>query len=80
METLNTFSLPNDTKEACAVETMRYMLEKFSQDKGISFEDAFFLFSTSSTYKVLFDLDTEVWKEGPEYLRSLFNKDLAKQH
>lgn len=59
---------------------MRYMLEKFSQDKGISFEDAFFMFSTSSIYKVLFDLDTEVWKEGPDYLRSLFDKALAQQN
>ncbi len=80
MEILNTCSLPNDTKEACAVETMRYMLEKFSQDKGISFEDAFFMFSTSAVYKVLFDLETQVWKEGPDYLRSLFDRELARKN
>lgn len=74
METLSTFSLPNDTKEACAVETMRYMLENLSQDKGISFQDALIMFSNSPIYNVLFDLDTEVWKEGPDYLRSLWDK------
>lgn len=70
----NTTSIPNETKEACAVETMRFMLEHYAQDAGISFEDALLRFSTSSTYKVLFDFDTEVWKEGPDYLRNLFEK------
>lgn len=45
-------------------------------DKGISFEDAFFTFVMSSTYQVKFDFETAVWKEGPEYIRSLFERDL----
>lgn len=77
MEMSSTCSIPNETKEACAVETMRYMLEKFSRDKEISFEEAFFMFSTSSAYKVLFELETQVWKEGPDYLRSLFDREIA---
>lgn len=80
METLkNNPIISNETKEACAVETMRYMLQGYAQDKGLSFEDVFFAFSTSTTYEVLFDFETEVWKEGPDYLRSLFEKALAKQ-
>lgn len=80
METLNTFSVPDETKEACAVETMRFMLEKYSLDTGLTFEDALVKFSTSSTYKVLFDFETAVWKEGPDYLRSLFEKSLIQQN
>lgn len=80
METLNTCSIPYETKEACAVETMRYMLEKYSQDTNLSFEEALLKFSMSTTYQVLFDFDTAVWKEGPDYLRSLFERALAQQN
>lgn len=80
METLrNNSPVSNETKEACAIETMHYMLQNYAQDNGLTFEDAFFTFSTSTTYQVLFDFETEVWKEGPDYLRSLFEKALAKQ-
>ncbi len=64
----------NETKEACAVETMRYMLQEYAQEKNIPFEQAFFAFSSSSTYQVLFDFETAVWKEGPDYLRTLFDQ------
>ena len=80
METLqNNPIVSNATKEACAIETMRYMLQQYSQDHQLAFEDAFFAFSTSSTYLVLFDFETEVWKEGPDYLRCLFEKALIKE-
>lgn len=76
METYDNTAVSTETKEACAIETMRYMLQNFAQDKGIPFEDALLTFITSSTYQVLFDFETEVWKEGPDYLRSLFDKAL----
>ncbi len=66
--------ISQQTKEACAIETMRYMLQTYAQDMGTSFEEALFRFSTSSAYQVLFDFDTAVWKEGPDYLRSLFDR------
>ena len=76
METYDNTVVSTETKEACAVETMRYMLQNYAQHKGIPFEDALLTFTTSSTYQVLFDFDTQVWKEGPDYLRSLFEKAL----
>ena len=79
METYDNTTVSLETKEACAVETMRYMLQNYAQDKEIPFEDALLLFTTSSTYQVLFDFDTQVWKEGPDYLRSLFDKALIDQ-
>ena len=78
METFDNTSVSTETKEACAIETMRYMLQNYSRDKGIPFEDALLLFTASSTYQVLFDFDTQVWKEGPDYLRSLFERALIK--
>ena len=80
LEISNTCSIPFETKEACAVETMRYMLQKYAEDANISFEDALLKFSMSTTYRALFDFDTEVWKEGPDYLRSLFERALAQQN
>lgn len=79
METFADTSVLDATKEACAIETMRYMLQNYSQDKGISFEDALLTFTTSSTYEVLFDFETGVWREGPDYLRSLFEKALINK-
>lgn len=61
-------------KEACAIETMRCMLQRYAQDKNISFENSLVAFSNSSTYQVLFDFETGVWREGPDYLRSLFDR------
>ena len=79
METFANTVVSDETKEACAIETMRYMLQNYSQDKGIPFQEALLTFTTSSTYQVLFDFETEVWKEGPDYLRSLFEKALINK-
>lgn len=64
-------------KEYCAVTVMRRMIEKYSKEKNLSFEDALYLFTQSSTYDVLFDFDTGVWKEGPDYLAALFEEAKA---
>lgn len=74
MSSNNQNSVPDETKEACAIETMHYMLRYYAQDKNISFESALLLFVSSSTYQVLFDFETGVWREGPDYLRCLFEK------
>lgn len=72
-------TISDETKEACAIETMHCMVRQYAANHGISFEDAFFAFATASTYQALFDFDTAVWKEGPEYIRSLFEKSLSIQ-
>ena len=79
MEIYDNIAVSNKTKEACAVETMRYMLQNYARDKGMPFEDVLLLFVTASTYQILFDFDTQVWKEGPDYLRSLFEKALINK-
>jgi len=75
METFRKNEITDQTKEACAIETMRYMLQKYAREQDISFEEAFFNFSVSRIYDTLFDFETEVWKEGPDYLRSLFDRE-----
>lgn len=64
-------------KNACAINLMRNMLIKYSQRHTVSFEDAMIKFAESSTYEMLFDFDTAVWKEGPDYLLDLYEEECA---
>lgn len=64
-------------KEHCALLIMHRMLEKYILKHNVSFEDAFFQFTNSYVYSELFDFDTGVWSEGPDYLMDLFEEALA---
>ena len=70
----NTFELNNRQREVCAVSVMRTMLEDYCNEKNIPFSQAFFEFSTSLAYKMLFDYSTGLWREGPDYLRNIFDE------
>ena len=70
--TSSTFEVNNQQREACAVSVMRAMLEDYSVEKHIPFQQAFFEFSVSPAYKMLFDYSTGLWMEGPDYLRNTF--------
>lgn len=63
-------------KNACAINLMRNMLVKYSQKHKTSFENAMIHFAESATYELLFDFDTAVWKEGPDYLLDLYEEEL----
>lgn len=64
--------LTDKEKEHCAVTTMRRMLEKYAEKNNITFDDAFFQFTNSRAYSALFDYDTGIWSEGPDYLMNFF--------
>ena len=68
--------ITSDRKEATAITVMRCMLLTYAEEQHIPFEDAMLSFSQSKTYEDLFDLDTEIWKEGPEYLHCLYDEEL----
>lgn len=67
-------------KNACAVNLMRSMLVKYSQKHSVSFEDAMLQFAGSATYEALFDFDTAIWKEGPDYLMDSYEEELSENH
>ena len=75
METIGN-QITSDQKEATAIIVMRCMLLAYAEKQHIPFEDALLSFSQSKTYEALFDLDTEIWKESPEYLRCLYEEEL----
>ena len=72
-------TVSSERKDATAITVMRCMLLSYAEEKGIPFEQAMFAFTQSRTYGMLFDFDTEVWKEGPDYLRGLYNEELANK-
>ena len=63
-------------KTTCTAEIMHCMLLTYSEEKHLHFEDAMLAFTQSKTYGDLFDFDTEIWKEGPTYLRALYEEEL----
>ena len=67
-------------KNACAVNLMRSMLVKYAQKHHCSFEDIMLQFTESATYEALFDFDTAIWKEDPDYLLDVYEEELANNH
>lgn len=65
-------NLSNQQKELCATIAMRTMLEDYSNETGITFDEALFQFASSPTYVTLFDYSTGLWREGPDYLKETF--------
>lgn len=66
--------LTTTQKETCAVISMRDAAALMAREKQISYEDALLLLAGSRIYEALFDFDTGIWKESPEYLLDLYNK------
>ena len=64
-----------EAKEATAITVMRCMLTAYAEEKRIPFEQAMLDFSQSRAYEALFDFGTNIWKEGPEYLRGLYEEE-----
>ena len=71
-------TITSDMKDATAISVMRCMLITFAEEKHIPFEQAMLDFSQSRTYEDLFDFDTEIWKEGPDYLRDLYDEECCQ--
>ena len=65
-------------KEICAILVMRTMLEDYCKETGKHFDQELLNFARSKTYNALFDFDTRLWAEGPDYLRDLYEDELKK--
>ena len=65
--------LNESQKEYFANCAMEGCLEIFAKRDGIPFEDALFAFVEAPVYEILFDFETEVWREGVEYLLALYD-------
>ena len=61
-----------EQKNYTAIIVMRCMLLKYAEQRQLPFEQALLEFGASPVYEALFDFDTEIWKEGPDYLMGLY--------
>ena len=72
--------LSDTEKEACAVYVMRMALEDFCIQSGTPYEQALEEFARSDAYAALFDFETGFWREGPDCIRALFEKERSSRH
>lgn len=77
MQSLN-YNAEKRKKEARAVITMRNMVRNLADHEKVSYKEALFLFTSSNVYDSLFNFDTGIWKESPEYLLDLYNQIAIK--
>lgn len=65
---MNSKKITIEEKEFVATEMLRLVVENIKKKEKKSFDLAFSKIVLSTAYDVLFDFDTEVWKEGPDYI------------
>ena len=71
--------LTDKQKNAAAIMLMQRALEIYSEKKNITLDNALAEFSSTPVYGALFDFETELWKEGPDYILDLFEKEVDKE-
>jgi len=62
-------------KNAAAVMVMQRVVEIYSSNQGVTLDEALERFSSSVVYDALFDFETGLWKEGPDYILDLFQRE-----
>lgn len=70
---MSNYNFTDTQKESCAVSLMRDTVEVLSSRESISYEDALLCFTNSKVYEALFDYDTGIWRESPDYLLNLYD-------
>lgn len=69
-------AVTNGQKLYCANNLTAMVLRNLSMDYPEKTQKELFkFFSGSKTYSLLYDFQTGLWKEGPDYLISLFLKE-----
>ena len=61
-------------KYCCAVMAMKSMLIDLAKTTGRPFEELLEEFASSDTYAELFDFDSGFWREGPDFLRYMYER------
>ena len=69
-------SITDNQRESCSVLVMQKLLEKYSEKHKVAFDEAFSIFAKSKIYNQLFNYETRLWTEGPDYLLKLFEDNI----
>ena len=56
------------------------MLEEFCEKHGVAFDGALDAFTRSDTYLALYNFDTALYREGPQYLMQWYEEELANNN
>ena len=62
-------------KNAAAIMVMQRVLEKYSEEKSITFDEALIEFASTVIYRGLFDFETGLWREGPDYILDMVHRE-----
>ena len=66
--------MPDETKRVCADMILADAIEDMAETEGISKAEARDAILNSSAYEDLYNLDTRLWAEGPDYFREYYKK------
>ncbi|MCC8126071.1 MAG: hypothetical protein LIO92_01565 [Clostridiales bacterium] len=55
------------------------MVEIYADNKKIPYDEAFYQFAASRTYKAIFDFKTGIWREGAYYFLALYEEEMEEQ-
>lgn len=72
-------TIADEQKEVCAILVMRTMLEDYCKHTGKNFERELLKFTRSRTYESLFDFETRLWAEGPDYIADIYQDELKSR-
>ena len=67
-------SVSPEIKAACADMILTDAIEDMAKDKGITVAEARDRMFSSKAVEVLYDFDSELWKEGPDYFRYYYEQ------
>ena len=66
--------MSHDIRTACADMILADAIKDMSEEKGITQEEARDALLGSKAYHCLYDFDTKLWMEGPDYFRDFYQK------
>ena len=66
--------MSDDIRTACADMILTDAIEDMAREEGISKAEARNAFLNSDAYDSLYDFDTKLWMEGPDYYREFCRK------
>ena len=63
-----------DIMNICADMVLANAIEDMAEEEGISKAEARERLVTSRAYQCLYDFDSKLWMEGPDYFRSFYRQ------
>ena len=69
-----------DVMNTCADMVLANAIEDMADEEGITKAEARERLVTSAAYQCLYDLDSKLWMEGPDYFRAFYKQCEEARH